>query len=195
MAVWKNRSRPAEMRVYIPATLRRLADIVAAKEIRPAPLAAYAVTTLLRRSLAVDDEEELEFTATLDAAYASLRRLSEVEAPPCRVVLAADVDAEAVRSGSHMERAAVLLDRSVPFGKIASAHVDEPAAAPDVAAAAAALAETPSEGSSGDVDADPAAIHRASERELLWHARQEIPHLVEERLPYGGGISSTPGLQ
>ena len=48
------------MRVYVPSTLAGLARIHAAREIGPAPLAAYAVTPALREWYAQGDQEEVE---------------------------------------------------------------------------------------------------------------------------------------
>ncbi len=76
------------------------------------------------------------------AARASLRLLAaDAGAPPRRVALAADVPDEQVSScGDPGEPAAVRISAAVPLARVASAHVDDPAAAADVRAAAAAHA-------------------------------------------------------
>src|SRR3974390_1931993 len=85
------------MRVYLPATLPGLADLLRRAEIGPAPLRAFAVTPTLRESYASGDLEELEYVAMTQAARASLRLLAaDPGAPRRRVVLAADVPDEIV---------------------------------------------------------------------------------------------------
>src|SRR3954470_23623489 len=85
------------MRVYLPSTLPALGRALAAGEIGPAPLTAYAVTPELREWYANGDLEELEYAALAAAARASLRLLGDdPEAPPRRVVLAAEVPDQTV---------------------------------------------------------------------------------------------------
>src|SRR5687767_1963966 len=135
------------MRVYVPSTLTGLARVHAAREAGPAPLAAYAVTPALREWYAGGDIEELEYAAMTAAARASLRLLAgDPEAPPRRVVLAAEVPDQAARpappgSGGPGEdtRALVQVTAAIPWRRIASAHVDDPEAAADVRAAVRAL--------------------------------------------------------
>ena len=80
------------MRVYLPATLPGLADLLRKAEIGPAPLRAFAVTPALREWYATGDLEDLEYVAMMHAARASLRLLeADPDAPRRRVVLAADL--------------------------------------------------------------------------------------------------------
>lgn len=164
------------MRVYVPSTLPGLARAAAVDEMGPPPLTAYAVTDALRKEHGTDDLEELEHAAMGAAADACLSLLArDAAAPRRRVVLAAEVAESGVRAGSHQEVACVLLDDPVALSRVASAHVDEPDAVPDVARAVEALplAERGDEAARDVLDA-------ARDRELLWYAVQEIPDLADE---------------
>src|ERR1035438_421630 len=59
------------MRVYLPATLPALADLLRTGEIGPVPLTGFAVTPALREWYASGDLEELEYVAMTHAARAS----------------------------------------------------------------------------------------------------------------------------
>jgi hypothetical protein len=147
---------------------------VAAGEIGPPPVTAYAVTPHLREWYAEGDIEELEYAALLAAARASLRLLAnDSSAARRRVVIAADVDDGAVHPVPDVERAAVLINVAVPMSKVASAHVDEEGVADVVGRAAdvVRLADT------GD-DAAAFAVDEAQAQELQWFATQELTDLV-----------------
>lgn len=166
------------MRVYLPSTLNELAHILRDRKLGPVPLTAYAVTPALREWYSSADLEELEYAAMSDAAKESLRLLADdPDAPSRRVVIAADVPEDAIAFGpgdvvGSEQRALVHLVQPIGFDRIASGHVDDAEAEPDVRAArgAYALAEA------GDDDAlftvDGAAGH-----ELMWYATQELQHL------------------
>ncbi|WP_433353435.1 DUF6912 family protein [Microtetraspora malaysiensis] len=190
------------MRVYLPCTLSALARVVAQGELGPAPLTGYAVTPALVEWYTSGDTEELEYVALTEAARASLRMLAEEGAgervgdltgqggteqigaeqteadkaagPARRVVLAAEVpDAWVAMSPDPDDRARVRLTEPVPMSRIASAHVDDAAAAPDVEAAVAALPAA----DLGDDDAR-FTVDGAEAHELMWYATQEIPDLL-----------------
>jgi len=162
------------VRVYLAATMPALAAALRGGQIGPAPLAGFAVTPALREWYASGDEEELEDAAMAVAARASLRLLAaDAGAPPRRVALAADVPDDQVSScGSVDEPAAVRISAAVPLAWVASAHVDDPEAAADVRAAAAAMAAA----DRGDEDAK-FTVDGAEGHELLWFAAQELPYL------------------
>ncbi|WP_037575845.1 DUF6912 family protein [Phaeacidiphilus oryzae] len=167
------------MRVYVPTTLRELAQL----SLGPAPLPAYAVTPALREWYVSDDLEELEYAALVRAAQASLRLLAgDPKAPRRRVVVAADVPdglVKADRNGEFDHPLAlgrVLLTEVLPLARAASVHVDADDAEADVAAAAKA-AEAADTG--GDDDAR-FTVDGAEDHELLWYATQEIPALLAE---------------
>ena len=163
------------MRVYLPSTLPGLAVILAGGEAGPGPLRAFAVTPALRESYASGDEEELEYTAMLAAARESLRMLNaDQTAPRRRVVLAADVaDVHVSWQPYDDEPAAVLVGAAIPLADIASGHVDELEAVPDVAAAADAISVADAGGDDASFTVDSADAH-----ELAWYATQELEYLA-----------------
>jgi hypothetical protein len=158
------------MRVYLPSTLPRLARDLQAGEIEP--VAAYAVTPALREAYASGDTEELEYVALLAAARASLALLADdPQAPPRRVVLAAEVPDAAAIAAEHP--AAVAVAGPIPVTKLASAHVDDAEAIQDVAKAVAALPAADAGDDDAEFDVDQAEGH-----ELAWYATQELPDLL-----------------
>jgi 1-pyrroline-5-carboxylate dehydrogenase len=163
------------MRVYLPSTLPALADVLKEGAVGPAPVHGFAVTPALREAYASGDEEELEYVAMLAAARESLRLLrANPDAPRRRVVLAAD--AEATWTAYDDEPAAVVVSDPVPLAALASAHIDDAAAAGDVAVAADAIAAA----DAGDEDAE-FAVDGAEGYELAWYATQELTNLLPER--------------
>jgi hypothetical protein len=164
------------MRVYLPATLPALAELLRRAEIGPAPLRAFAVTPSLREWYASGDQDELEYVAMMQAARASLRLLvADPGAPRRRVVLAADVPDEQVGyDGGFSEPTVVEVAEPVPLSRVVSGHVDDLLAVTDVDKAANAL----NAADSGDDDAQ-FVVDSADGHELLWFATQELPYLAE----------------
>ncbi len=163
------------MRVYLPATLPALAELLHKAEIGPAPLRAFAVTPALRESYASGDLEELEYVAMTHAARASLRLLGgDPDAPRRRVVLVADVPEEIVGSnGGFSEPTVVEVAQPVPFSQVVSGHIDDLVAVADVGKAVAALPAA----EAGDEDAR-FLVDGAEGHELLWYATQELPYVA-----------------
>lgn len=162
------------MRVYLPATLATLRRHLAAGEVGPPPVTAFAVTPALREWYVEGDLEELEYAALSEAARACLHLLAlDPGAPPRRVVLAADVEDAAATVRSDLGRAVVRLDATVPLRRVVSAHVDAADAEPDVRAAADAVHAA----DLGDDDAQ-FLLDGVEDHELLWYAAGEIPRLV-----------------
>ena len=166
------------MRVYLPSTLPLLAQALADGELTVHH--AYAVTPALREWYADGDTEELEYAAMLSAARASLRLLAGApDSPARRVVLAAEVpDGSVAYEGGYenlgeTDRAEVRLRDPIPLKRVASAHVDDPDAAPDILAAAKALGAA----DQGDLDAQ-FTVDGAEGHELMWYATQELPDLL-----------------
>jgi hypothetical protein len=164
------------MRVYLPATLPALADLLTKAEIGPAPLRAFAVTPALRESYASGDLEELEYVAMTHAARASLRLLgADDTAPRRRVVLAADVPAEHLGdNGGFSDPTRVEVSAPIPLPWIVSGHIDDLVAVADVAKAVEALPAA----DGGDDDAR-FLVDGAEGHELLWYATQELPYVTE----------------
>ncbi|SDG63795.1 hypothetical protein SAMN05421505_10674 [Sinosporangium album] len=167
------------MRVYLPCTIPALARMAAAGELGPAPLTGYAVTPALVEWYVSGDTEELEYVALTEAARASLRMLAAdrsdgLDVVSRRVVVAAEVGDDTVSAGVGLEeRARVRLYAPVPLSAVASVHVDDLSAVPDVDAAVGALPAA----DKGDDDAK-FTVDGAEAHELMWYATQEIPDLL-----------------
>jgi hypothetical protein len=164
------------MRVYLPSTLPALADLLRTGELGPAPVRGFAVTPALREWYSSGDLEELEYVALMHAARRSLRLLAaSPDAPTRRVVLAAELSdgLEGAPGGGFDEPALVQIDAPVQLRDIVSAHVDDPAAAGEIAVAVAALAAA----DAGDDDAR-FLVDGAEGHELLWYATQELGELT-----------------
>ena len=170
------------MRVFLPSTLPALAEALRAGQVgsglgaAPGHQPGYAVTPALREAYASGDEEELEYAALTEAARASLRMLAEnPAAPPRRVVLAAEIPTDQVKLDARdREPGRVLVTVAIPVDKLASAHVDDTEAGPDVRSAADALDAA----DAGDDDAR-FAVDGAEGHELGWYATQELAYLAE----------------
>lgn len=166
------------MRVYLPATLPLLRAALAAGEVGPAPLWAFAVTPALREWYAEGGDEELEYAAQTEAARASLRLLDEAlvldhDTPARRLVLAADVPDDWVAGHPDLERAVVRLDRPVPVSLLVAAHVDEQEAEATVSVAAESVVAA----ELGSADAQ-FAVDEAEGFELLWYDAAELALLA-----------------
>ena len=160
------------MRVFVPATLPMLERWRSARQV-DAP-AGFAVTPALREWYATGDTEELEYAALAHAARASIRLLAaDAEAPPRRVVVAADSDR--VVPDAALGHAGVRLATPLPLALIAAVHADDAAAEPTISAAAAVV----NAADAGDPDAE-FALDEAEALELSWYATQEIPDLLAE---------------
>lgn len=168
------------MRVYLPATATTLRTLLADGEVRPGPdgpaeLTAFAVTPGLREWYRDDDEEELEYAASAEAARASLRLLDDDPgAPRRRIVLAADVPDAQVEIRDDLDRGVVRLRTAVPLAVIASVHADDADAEPTVRTAASSITAA----DLGDESAED-AVADAEGFELAWYANQEIAQLLD----------------
>lgn len=161
------------MRVYLPATLPLLAGWLRLAG-APAGVTGFAVTPGLRESYAEGDAEELEWAASVLAGRASLRLLAgDDDAARRRVVVAADVADDDVAPLDHLEPGAVRLGVGVGVPSWAAGLVDDPGAAPVIAAAA----DVVDAADLGDDDAE-FAVGEAEDAELAWWAAQELPGLV-----------------
>lgn len=162
------------MRVYIPATLAMLQQLVADRSLRPVNGTAFAVTPSLREAYAEGDDDELGEVALRDAALASLRLLSTAtdELPPRRAVLVADVDDVTLRP--DLDDAVVRLGAPVAIDDVVAAFVDNAAAEPEVTKAIAVIDAA----DLGDEDAE-LAVGDAQDHDLAWYATQELPFLLD----------------
>jgi hypothetical protein len=161
------------MRVYIPATVATLQQLVADGSLWPVSGTAFAVTPTLREAYAEGDDDELAEVALREAALASLRLLAaDPEAQRRRAVLAADVDEVTCRP--DLDDAVVRLAGPVPIDRVVAAFVDNSDAEPAVAAAI----EVIDDADLGDEDAD-LVVGDAQDHDLAWYATQELPFLLD----------------
>ena len=171
------------MRVYWPTTLAQLARVAESGDLAPAPATVHAVTRTLRDYYADADprdlEEELEYVAMSDAAEQSVRLLTQdPSAAPRRVVLAldvadGDVEVPADAGWSAPQRSQVTVTVPLGLAALASVHVDDGEAEPDVRAAVAALPAA----DGGDEDAR-FTVEACEGHDLLWYDASELPVLL-----------------
>jgi hypothetical protein len=165
------------MRIYVPATMRMLRQLVEGRQLRPTSGTAFALTPALRESYASGDAEELEYAAMREAARASLRLISSdvaegEKAELRRVVVSADVEDVTLRP--DLDFAVVRVAAPIPWRDVAAVHVDTTDAEEAVRAAAAVIDAA----DLGDPDAD-FTVGDAEDHELAWYAPQEVPFLLE----------------
>jgi hypothetical protein len=169
------------MRIYIPATLSMLQQLVADGSLRPVSGTAFAVTPKLREAYAEGDDDELGEVALREAALASLRLLAGAAddsgqpgdgLPPRRAVLLADVGDVTLRP--DLDDAVVRIGGPVTSDDVVAAFVDNPAAEAKVKDAIAVIDAA----DLGDEDAE-LTVGDAQDHDLAWYAVQELPFLLE----------------
>ncbi|GAA2402396.1 hypothetical protein A7G45_20025 [Mycolicibacterium llatzerense] len=172
------------MRVYIPATLAMLSQLVADGAMPARSGTAFAVTPTLREAYSHGDEDELGEIALQEAALASLRLLAgegvgeaggedeEGGLPPRRAVLVAEADGATVRP--DLDDAVVRLAGPIALADVIAVYVDNSTAEPAVLAAVAAVDAA----DLGDEDAE-LTVGDAQDHDLAWYAAQELPFLLE----------------
>jgi hypothetical protein len=168
------------MRVYIPATLAMLQQLVADGSLWPVNGTAFAVTPRLREAYAEGDDDELGEVALRDAALASLRLLATAaderaggdNLPPRRAVLAAEADDVTLRP--DLDDAVVRLSGPIAIDDVIAAFVDNAAAE----AAVTAAIEVVDAADLGDEDAE-LLVGDAQDHDLAWYATQELPFLLD----------------
>jgi hypothetical protein len=166
------------VRVYLPATIGMLRNLLAEGKFRPVSGTGFALTPALRESYASGSEEELEYAVLLEAATASLRLMAaesadEAEAdPPRRVVVVAEIKNATARP--DLDAAVVRLDGPVAMEDVDAIHVDTSDAEDAVLAAAKVIDAA----DLGDLDAE-FTLGEAEDHELAWYAAQELPFLLE----------------
>ena len=165
------------MRVYLPATLAMLAELVADGYLQPRSGTAFAVTPTLREAYAEGDQEELAEVAIGEAALASLRLLSGEpagELPPRRAVVVADTADETVTLRPDLDAAVVRVRGRIALDQVAAVYVDNAAAEPAVRAAIDVIDDA----DLGDEDAE-LTVGDAQDHDLAWYATQELPFLLD----------------
>lgn len=178
-----------KLRVYIPATIPMLRQLVDEREVFPLGATAFAVTPALREAYAAGDDEELAEVAMQEAARASLRLLAaerdglddagdegEAATPGSpvyrRAVIAADVTGAKLRP--DLDDAVVKLAGPISYDQVASVHVDLADAEPQVAKAVDVIDAA----DLGDTDAE-FVLGDAEDHQLAWYATQELPFLLD----------------
>lgn len=189
----------SKLRVYVPATVPMLRELVEQRELRAVGSTAFAVTPALREAYASGDDEELAEVAMGEAARAALRLIAaerdaiteamaagdepddaDDDAPATlpdapvyrRAVIAADVTGAKLRP--DLDDAVVRLSGPITYDRIASVHVDLADAEPAVAKAVDVIDAA----DLGDPDAE-FVLGDAEDHQLAWYAAQELPFLLE----------------
>lgn len=165
------------MRVYVPATVPMLRELVDKRVLHAVGGTAFALTPTLREAYASGDDEELAEVAMAEAARAALRLLAEEahgSTTPMyrRAVIAVDVEGATLRP--DLDDAVVKLDGPIEYERIASVHLDLAEAEPAVAEAV----DNVDAADLGDEDAE-FVLGDAEDHQLAWYATQELPFLVE----------------
>ncbi|MFI5720071.1 DUF6912 family protein [Nocardia sp. NPDC051750] len=165
------------MRVYVPATVAMLRELVDKRELHAVGGTAFALTPALREAYASGDDEELAEVAMAEAARASLRLLADdihSSATPMfrRAVIA--VDATGVTLRPDLDDAVVKLDGPIEYKRIGSVHMDLAEAESAVAKAVDIIDAA----DLGDEDAE-FVLGDAEDHQLAWYATQELPFLLE----------------
>ena len=163
------------MRVYVPATLSMLQQLVADQILHARSGTAFAVTPALREAYAQGDDDELADVALREAALASLRLLAgegTSTMPPRRAVVEAEV--ADVTPRSDLDDAVVRLGGPIAFSDVIAAYVDNA----DAEAAVVAAVEVVDDADLGDEDAE-FVVGDAQDHDLAWYAAQELPFLLE----------------
>ncbi|WP_280397144.1 DUF6912 family protein [Nocardia carnea] len=165
------------MRVYVPATVAMLRELVDKRELHAVGGTAFALTPALREAYASGDDEELAEAAMAEAARASLRLLADEihssSAPMYRrAVIAVDVTGATLRP--DLDDAVVKLDGPIEYTRVGSVHMDLAEAEADVAKAV----EVIDAADLGDEDAE-FVLGDAEDHQLAWYATQELPFLLE----------------
>jgi hypothetical protein len=163
------------VRVYIPATLAMLQQLVSDRLLHARNGTAFAVTPTLREAYAEGDDDELAEVALRDAALASLRLLAgegDSGLPPRRAVVVAEVEGATVRP--DLDDAVVRLSGPLRYDDVIAAYVDNADAEPAVVSAIEAIDAA----DLGDEDAE-FVVGDAQDHDLAWYAGQELPFLLE----------------
>ena len=163
------------MRVYVPATLAMLQQLVADQILHARSGTAFAVTPTLREAYAQGDDDELAEVALREAALASLRLLAgegTSTMPPRRAVVVAEVGDLTPRP--DLDDAVVRLSGPVTLADVIAAYVDNA----DAQTAVLAAIEAIDEADLGDEDAE-FVVGDAQDHDLAWYASQELPFLLE----------------
>ena len=166
------------MRVYIPATFDMLRTLADDQQIPVRSGVGFALTPAVREYYTGGDEEELAYTAFLDAARASLRLLSigdEQRFPHRRVVISADIDDSAVTLSPEDGESVVRLSPAVvSTTMLAAIHVDDE----DAEKITKAAIDVIDEADLGSEEAE-LTLGDCEDNLMSWYDSQELPFLVD----------------
>ena len=166
------------MRVYIPATFDMLRTLADDQQVPVRSGVGFALTPAVREYYTGGDEEELAYTAFLDAARASLRLLSigdEQRFPHRRVVISADIDDSAVTLSPEDGESVVRLSPAVvSTTMLAAIHVDDE----DAEKITEAAIDVIDEADLGSEEAE-LTLGDCEDNLMSWYDSQELPFLVD----------------
>jgi hypothetical protein len=169
------------VRIYLPSTVSRVRQALAAGSVPVLSGVGFAVTPPLKLEYPDWSEEDLEYLAMQDASRASLRLLAAAGAdePSLRVVIAVDVEDAAVTPRPEADRAVVAVRGAVDWSAVVAVHVDG-------ADASAAVREATAVIDAADLGDDDAefVLGSVEDFDLAWYASGEITYLIEELDPH-----------
>lgn len=167
-----------DVRVFLPATFSMLAELEETGQLTARSGWGFALTPALREFYTEGDEEEIEYSAFLEASMASLRLLAigdEEKFPHRRVVISVDVDESVVTPKPDMGEPVVALDpATITKDNLQAIHVD----IEESEAATAKAIDAIDNADLGDEDAE-LAVGDALDNFMAFYDPTELPILVE----------------
>ncbi|MTD97898.1 hypothetical protein FKE98_06195 [Corynebacterium aurimucosum] len=167
-----------DVRVFLPATFSMLAELEETGQLAARSGWGFALTPALREFYTEGDEEEIEYSAFLEASMASLRLLAigdEEKFPHRRVVISVDVDESVVTPKPDMGEPVVALDpATITKDNLQAIHVDIEESEATTAKAIDAIDNA----DLGDEDAE-LAVGDALDNFMAFYDPTELPILVE----------------
>lgn len=167
-----------DVRVFLPATFSMLAELEETGQLTARSGWGFALTPALREFYTEGDEEEIEYSAFLEASMASLRLLAigdEEKFPHRRVVISVDVDESVVTPKPDMGEPVVALGpATITKDNLQAIHVD----IEESEAATAKAIDAIDNADLGDEDAE-LAVGDALDNFMAFYDPTELPILVE----------------
>lgn len=168
----------SKVRVYLPATFAMLSELKETGQLAARSGWGFTVTPASREFYTEGDEEEIAYSAFLEASMASLRLLAigdEESFPHRRVVISVDVDDSVVTPHPDMGDPVVKLDPAViTESHVQAIHVD----VEESEEATAKAIEVIDSADLGDEDAE-LAVGDALDNFMAFYDPSELPFLVE----------------
>lgn len=165
------------MRVYVPATFDMLTQLSKNGEMSARSGWGFAVTPALQDFYTTGDEEEIAYSAFLEASMASMRLLAigDETFPHRRVVVSVDIPDEAVSPQPEMGDAVVKLDPPVfRVADLAAIHID----VEEAEEATAKAVKTIDSADLGD-EAAELTVGDALDNFMAFYDPTELPFLIE----------------